>query len=60
MGRPYPQPQVQAQPDVQVRGRVHDSFIRAQAVESPVEAQIRFHEAELQKLKHLKRQRQEM
>lgn len=36
MGRPYPQPQ--AQPEPQIRGRVHDSFIRPQVVENPVEA----------------------
>lgn len=60
MGRPYPQPQPQAQSEPQIRGRVHDSFIRPQVVENPVEAEIRFHEAELRKLKQMKKERQEL
>lgn len=59
MGRPYPQPQPQAQSEPQIRGRVHDSFIRPQVVENPVEAEIRFHEAELRRLRNMKKHRQE-
>lgn len=59
MGRPFPQPE-QVQPQL-VRGRVHDSFIREpQQVENPMEAQIRFHENEILRLKQMKRQECEL
>jgi hypothetical protein len=55
IGRPY-QEQVSAPV---VRGRVHDSFIR-QPAENPMDAQIRFHEAEIQRLRQMRQARQEV
>lgn len=53
VARPY---QPQPQPPV-VRGRPHDSFIRqAQPVVNSTEAQIRFHENEILRLRELRRE----
>lgn len=59
MGRPFPQSE-QVQPQL-IRGRVHDSFIREpQQVENLMEAQIRFHENEILRLKQMKHQECEL
>lgn len=53
LARPYQEPL--PVPTTAVRGRVHDSFIRQSVpVENPVEAQIRFHEAEIERLRQMR------